>query len=84
MALSDTALDRVERFLAAHPDGPIMVCVGSASVAGLVWLTERSRSQPMTLLIGDMKGRNFATATDRDRSEALDSFSADPLARCAR
>ena len=72
MGLDDTAADRVKRFLAAYPDGPIMVCVGSASVAGIVWLAERSRSRPVTLLIGDMKSRNFAKATDRDRSAALD------------
>ena len=71
MSLDDTAANRVERFLAAHPDGPIMVCVGSASVAGIGWLAARSRSRPVTLLIGDMKSRNFAKATDRDRSAAL-------------
>ena len=72
MGLSDTAASRVERFLDAHPDGPLVVCVGSASVAGIVWLAERSRSRPVTLLIGDMKSRNFAKATDRGRSTALD------------
>lgn len=71
MGLSDTAASRVERFLAAHPDGPITVCVGSASVAGIAWLAARSRGRPVTLLIGDMKSRNFAKATDRDRSSAL-------------
>ena len=72
MGLDDTAADRVERFLAAYPDGPITVCVGSASVAGIVWLAEHTRGRPVTLLIGDMKSRNFARATDRDRSAALD------------
>ena len=72
MALSDTAADRVERFLAAHPSGPLVVCVGSASVAGIAWLAKRSRGRPVTLLIGDMKSRNFAKATDADRRAALD------------
>ena len=49
-----------------------MVCVGSASVAGIVWLAKRSRGRPVTLLIGDMKSRNFAKATDADRRAALD------------
>ena len=71
MALSDTAAKRVERFLAAHPTGPLVVCVGSASVAGIVWLAERSRARPVTLLIGDMKSRNFAKATDAHRRTAL-------------
>ena len=71
MALSDTAAKRVERFLAAHPTGPLVVCVGSASVAGIVWLAERSRGRPVTLLIGDMKSRNFAKATDAHRQTAL-------------
>jgi hypothetical protein len=55
MALSDTTADRVERFLDAHPSGALMVCVGSASVAGIVWLAKHSRGRPVTLLIGDMK-----------------------------
>ncbi len=71
MALSDTAADRVERFLAAHPTGPLVVCVGSASVAGIGWLAQRSRGRRVTLFIGDMKSRNFALATGRDRSAAL-------------
>ena len=72
MALSDTAADRVERFLEGHPSGPLLVCVGSASVAGIVWLAKRSRGRPVTLLIGDMKSRNFAKATDTDRRAAHD------------
>lgn len=72
MALNDTAADRVERFLAANPDGPLVVCVGSASVAGIVWLAQRSQGRAVTLLIGDMKSRNFAKAMDADRRTALD------------
>ena len=71
MTLGGSAADRVERFLAAHPTGRLFVCVGSASVAGIVWLAQRSRGRPVTLFIGDMKSRNFARATDRDRSAAL-------------
>ncbi len=72
MALGDTAAGRVERFLDAHPDGPLVVCVGSASAAGVAWLAERSRGRPVTLLVGDLKGRNFGLATDADRRAALD------------
>ena len=50
----------------------MVVCVGSASVAGIAWLAKRSRGRPVTLLIGDMKSRNFAKATDADRRAALD------------
>ena len=70
MPLGDSAANRVERFLAAHPTGPLVVCVGSASVAGIAWLAERSRGRPVTLLIGDMKSRNFARATDAHRHTA--------------
>ena len=73
MALGNqAAADRVERFLDAHPDGRLVVCVGSASVSGIVWLAERTRRRPVTLLIGDLKSRNFAKATDADRRAALD------------
>ena len=36
-----------------------------------MWLAERSRGRPVTLLIGDMKSRNFAKATDAHRHTAL-------------
>ena len=72
MAPSEQAADRVERFLDTHPDGRLVVCVGSASVAGIVWLAERTRRRPVTLLIGDLKSRNFAKATDADRRAALE------------
>ena len=72
MALSDTASNRVERFLDTYSSGPLVVCVGSASVAGIVWLARHSRGRPVTLLIGDMKSRNFAKATDADRRAAHD------------
>ena len=71
MAIGARAADRVERFLGAHPTGPLVVCVGSASVAGIVWLANRSQGRSVTLLIGDMKSRNFAKATDADRRAAL-------------
>ena len=54
-----------------HPTGRLIVCVGSASVSGLVWLAERTRQRPVTLLIGDLQGRNFQHATDADRRAAL-------------
>ena len=61
----------MERFLNAHPSGPLVVCVGSASVAGIAWLAKRSRRRPVTLLIGDMKSRNFAKATGTQSSGSL-------------
>ena len=71
MALGGSTADRIERFLGAHPTGPLVVCVGSASVPGIVWLANRTPGRPVTLLIGDMKSRNFAKATDADRRAAL-------------
>ena len=71
MTLGGSTADQVERFLDAHPTGALVVCVGSASVAGIVWLAQRSGGRPVTLLIGDMKSRNFALATDADRRAAL-------------
>ena len=50
------ASDRVERFLDAHPTGLLVVCVGSASVAGIVWLAQRCarqlRRRPSPPLLG--------------------------------
>lgn len=71
MELGTGAGDRIERFLRTHPTGPLIVCVGSASVSGLVWLAERTSQRPVTLLIGDLQGRNFQHATDADRRAAL-------------
>ncbi len=71
MQLGAGAGDRVERFLRLHDAGRLVVCVGSASVSGLVWLAERTRQRPVTLLIGDLQGRNFQHATDADRRAAL-------------
>ena len=71
MALGGSTADQVERFLGAHPSGSLVVCVGSASVPGIVWLAEHARDRAVTLLIGDMKSRNFAKATDADRRAAI-------------
>ncbi|WP_419932304.1 hypothetical protein [Candidatus Poriferisodalis sp.] len=71
MQLGVGAGDRIERFLRSHPTGRLVVCVGSASVSGLVWLAERAPQRPVTLLIGDLQGRNFQHATDADRRAAL-------------
>ncbi len=71
MQLGIGAGDRVERFLRSHTTGRLVVCVGSASVSGLVWLAERTAQRPVTLLIGDLQGRNFQHATDADRRAAL-------------
>ncbi|WP_420609105.1 hypothetical protein [Candidatus Poriferisodalis sp.] len=63
--------DRVERFLRSHATGRLVVCVGSASVSGVAWLAGRTPQRPVTLLIGDLQGRNFQHATDADRRTAL-------------
>ena len=70
MQLGVGAGDRIERFLRTHPTGRLIVCVGSASVSGLAWLAERTPQRPVTLLIGDLQGRNFQHATDVDRRAA--------------
>lgn len=72
MKLGAGAGDRIERFLRTHSTGRLIVCVGSASVSGLAWLAERARQRPVTLLIGDLQGRNFQHATDADRRAALE------------
>lgn len=71
MELGVGAGDRVERFLRSHDTGRLVVCVGSASVSGVAWLAERTPQRPVTLLIGDLQGRNFQHATDADRRAAL-------------
>lgn len=71
MQLGAGAGDRIERFLRSHATGRLVVCVGSASVSGLVWLAKRTPERPVTLLIGDLQGRNFQHATDADRCAAL-------------
>lgn len=71
MELGVGAGDRVERFLRSHSTGRLVVCVGSASVSGVAWLAERTPQRPVTLLIGDLQGRNFQHATDDDRRAAL-------------
>ncbi len=71
MQLGTGAGARVERFLRTHDAGQLIVCVGSASVSGLAWLAEHTRQRPVTLLIGDLQGRNFQHATEADRRAAL-------------
>ena len=71
MELGVGAGDRVERFLRSHASGRIIVCIGSASVSGVAWLGERTSQRAVTLLIGDLQGRNFRHATDADRRAAL-------------
>ena len=69
MSSADT---RIDKFLAAHPDGPLTICVGYASISGIAWLAERASGRPVTLLIGNLQKRNFKKATDRNRSLATD------------
>ena len=68
---SVSAGERIERFLAAHEPGPLLVLVGSASVKGIAWLAGVARDRPVTLFVGDLKASaNFAHASDQDRRVA--------------
>ena len=62
---------KVEQFLEETAPRPLLVCMGSASVAGLVWLAERTDGRRVTLVIGDLKTRNWKKASDESRDSAL-------------
>ena len=64
------AAQRIESFLAKHPDGALTVCVGYASVAGIAWLADHMDGRGVYLLIGDLKGQHFEKATQADRAKA--------------
>ena len=65
-----SAARRIERFLRRHPDGRLIVCVATASPAGLAWLHEHTVGRPVELLVGDLRRRHFVDGTRRQRLTA--------------
>ncbi len=63
--------ERITKFLRSHPDAPVRVVVGYASVWGLAWLHRHTRGRRVHLLIGDMRKHHFDRASDRDKQQAL-------------
>ncbi len=68
--MGTTAADRIERFLAANPSGPVVIAVGYASAFGLSWLQERTARRPVSVLIGDTRAVYWQKMTSDDRAEA--------------
>jgi len=62
---------RITEFLRSHPDAPVRVVVGYASVWGLAWLHRHTKGRRVHLLIGDMRKHHFDRASDRDKQQAL-------------
>ena len=50
---------KIETFLRNAPPGRLYVVVGYADVTGLAWLERHAAERPVTLLIGDTRGRLF-------------------------
>ena len=69
-AMNTTTADRIERFLAANPSGPLVIAVGYASAFGLAWLQERTTGRPVSVLIGDTRTTYWQKMTSQDRSGA--------------
>lgn len=51
----ERAGERIQRFLAAYPEGRLLIAVGYATPAGLTWLQEVTDGRPVSLLIGDIR-----------------------------
>jgi len=64
--------ERITEFLRSHPDTPVQVVVGYASVWGLAWLHRQTKGRRVHLLIGDMRKHHFARASDIDKQQALE------------
>ena len=65
------AASKIEEFLRNAPPGRLYVVVGYGDVTGLAWLGRHAAERPVTLLIGDTRGRLFQ-GQPRDRRAALD------------
>ena len=61
---------RILEFLERHPEEPLRIAVGYASVWGLAWLNKHTKGRPVELFIGNAKPRYFSNATEPDRSAA--------------
>ena len=66
--------DKIRAFISEHRDADLVFCTGNTSVRGLAWLAgQTDSSQRVTIVIGDMLGRNFSKAREGDRG-AVASF----------
>lgn len=76
----DRAADRIERFLADHPDGDLLICVGYASSAGLAWLSRRCKGRTVRLLIGDTRERyGWEHVAQADRDDCMEFLCSDSV-----
>lgn len=66
-----TAALRIERFLADHPHGDLLVAVGYATPAGVAWMARRTQGRRVSLLIGDARQEWWKQASDADRRDCL-------------
>ena len=65
------AASKIEEFLRNAPPGRLYVVVGYGDVTGFAWLERHAAERPVTLLIGDTRGRLFQ-GQPQDRRAALD------------
>ena len=76
----DRAADRIERFLADHPDGDLLICVGYASSAGVAWLSRRRRGRTVRLLIGDTREKyGWEPVAQADRDDCMEFLRSDSV-----
>lgn len=71
---------RILEFLVRHPEAPLRIAVGYASVWGLAWLNEHTKGRPVELFIGNAKPRYFSNATESDISAAQEFLSRSDVA----
>ena len=73
--MSRSAESRIAEFLDAHPNQPLRVAVGYASVWGLAWLGRHTQGRSVELLIGDCRKHRFKAGTETDRKTAREFLS---------
>lgn len=74
-----SAESRIAEFLDAHPNQPLWVAVGYASVWGLAWLGRHTQGRSVELLIGDCRKHRFKAGTETDRKAAREFLSRDDV-----
>lgn len=74
-----SAESRIAEFLDAHPNKPLRVAVGYASVWGLAWLGRHTQGRSVELLIGDCRKHRFKAGTETDRKAAREFLSRDDV-----
>lgn len=74
-----SAESRISEFLDAHPNQPLRVAVGYASVWGLAWLGRHTQGRSVELLIGDCRKHRFKAGTETDRRTAREFLSRDDV-----